>query len=62
MAQQIIDLEISSPGAAPGAANMKPIESIAFSYGRNSLPKIEASKEGFPQLFVEYHGKWPGAV
>src|SRR5215472_9442499 len=37
MAQQIIDLEISSPGAAPGAANIKPIESIAFSYGRHSL-------------------------
>ena len=37
MAQQILDLEISSPGAAPGAANMKPIESVAFSRGRQSL-------------------------
>jgi len=37
MSQQIIDLEISSPGEAPGAANMKPIESIAFSRGRQSL-------------------------
>ena len=37
MSQQIIDLEISSPGAAPGAANMKPIESVAFSRGRQSL-------------------------
>jgi len=31
-----IDLEISSPGAAPDAANMKPIESVAFSRGRQS--------------------------
>ena len=37
MSQQIIDLEISSPGAAPGAANMKPTESIGFSRGRQSL-------------------------
>jgi len=37
MSQQILDLEISSPGEAPGAANMKPIESIAFSRGRRSL-------------------------
>ena len=37
MSQQIIDLEISSPGAAPGAANMKPTESIGFSHGRQSL-------------------------
>ena len=37
MSQQIIDLEISSPGEAPGAANMKPIESIAFSRVRQSL-------------------------
>ena len=37
MTQQIIDLEISSPGAAPGAANMKPTESIEFSRGRQSL-------------------------
>src|SRR5215831_19696152 len=33
----IIDLKISSPGEAPGAANMKPTESIAFSCGRQSL-------------------------
>ena len=39
MSQQIIDLEISSPGAAPGAANTKPIESIAFSRGRQSLER-----------------------
>jgi quercetin dioxygenase-like cupin family protein len=37
MTQQIIDLEISSPGAAPGAANTRPTESIAFSRGRQSL-------------------------
>jgi hypothetical protein len=37
MSQQIIDLEISSPGTAPGAANMNPTESIAFSCGRQSL-------------------------
>lgn len=37
MAPQIFDLEISSPGAAPGAANMKPRESIALSRGRQSL-------------------------
>src|SRR3974390_2251471 len=37
MTQQIIDLEISSPGAEPGAGNMKPTESIAFGRGRNSL-------------------------
>ena len=39
MTQQIIDLKISSPGAAPGAANMKPTESIAFSRGRLSLDR-----------------------
>ena len=37
MAQQILDLEISASGAAPGAANMKPTESIGFSSGRQSL-------------------------
>jgi hypothetical protein len=37
MAQQIIDFEISSLGAALGAANMKPTESIGFSRGRPSL-------------------------
>jgi quercetin dioxygenase-like cupin family protein len=37
MTQQMIDLEISSPGSAPGAANMKPTESIALSRGRQSL-------------------------
>ena len=39
MAQQILDLEINSPGSAPGAANMKPPESIAFSRGRQSLDR-----------------------
>jgi len=39
MTQQVIDLEISSPGAAPGAANMKQIESIIFSHGRQSLDR-----------------------
>ena len=34
--KQIIDLEISSPGTAPGAANTKPTESIAFGHGRQS--------------------------
>jgi quercetin dioxygenase-like cupin family protein len=37
MAPQIIDLEISSPGAALGAANIQPTESIGFSRGRQSL-------------------------
>jgi quercetin dioxygenase-like cupin family protein len=37
MSQQIIDLEISSPGTAPGAASMKPTESIGFSRERQSL-------------------------
>jgi quercetin dioxygenase-like cupin family protein len=37
MSQQIIDLEISSSDAAPGAANVKPPESIGFSRGRQSL-------------------------
>ena len=37
MTQQIIDLEISSASGAPGAANVKPTESIAFSRGRQSL-------------------------
>src|SRR5215467_5237634 len=37
MTPQIIDLEISSSGEAPGAANMKPTESIGFSNGRQSL-------------------------
>jgi peptide-methionine (S)-S-oxide reductase len=25
-------------------------------------PKIKALKEELPQLFVDYHGEWPGAV
>src|SRR5215831_10012579 len=39
MTQRIIDLEISSPGAALGAANIKPTESIGFSNGRHSLDR-----------------------
>src|SRR5215469_219436 len=39
MTQHIIDLEISSPAVAPGAANMKPMESIAFSRERQSLDR-----------------------
>jgi len=39
MSQKIIDLEISSPGAAPSAANMKPTESIGFSNARQSLDR-----------------------
>ena len=44
MTQHIIDhemsdLEISSPGAAPDAANMKPTESLAVSAGRQSLDR-----------------------
>src|SRR6516165_4727782 len=35
----IIDLTISSPGEAPGAANMNATESIAFSRGRQSLDR-----------------------
>jgi peptide-methionine (S)-S-oxide reductase len=26
------------------------------------LPKIKALKEELSQVFVDYHGKWPGAV
>ena len=37
MTQQIIDLEINSSGAAPGAANMNPTESVGFNRGRQSL-------------------------
>jgi quercetin dioxygenase-like cupin family protein len=36
---KIIDLTISSSGEAPGAANMKRVESIAFSHGRQSLDR-----------------------
>ena len=36
MTQQMIDLEISSRGAAPGAANMKPTDFIEFTRGRQS--------------------------
>ena len=39
MTPQIIDLKISSPDAAPGAANMKPTEPIGFSSGRQSLDR-----------------------
>ena len=39
MTKNIIDLEISSSGEAPGAANMKPTESIGFSNGRQSLDR-----------------------
>jgi len=39
MTQKIIDLEISSSGEAPGAANMKPTESIGFNNGRQSLDR-----------------------
>src|SRR5215469_3495697 len=39
MTQKIIDLEISSSGEAPGAANMKPTESIGLSNGRQSLDR-----------------------
>jgi len=36
---KIIDLKISSSGKAPGAANIKPLESIAISHGRQSLDR-----------------------
>jgi quercetin dioxygenase-like cupin family protein len=39
MTTQITDLEIVSSGDAPGAANVKPTESIAFSHGRQSLDR-----------------------
>src|SRR6516225_2441195 len=39
MTQKIIYPEISSSGEAPGAANVKPTESIAFSHGRQSLDR-----------------------
>ena len=39
MTQQILDLEMSSPGAAAGTANMKSTESIVFSLGRQSLER-----------------------
>jgi quercetin dioxygenase-like cupin family protein len=37
MTQQTIDFGISFPGVAPGAGNLKPTESIAFSRGQQSL-------------------------
>ena len=37
MTQQIIDLEINSSAAMPGAANMNPTESVGFNRGRQSL-------------------------
>src|SRR6516164_8954051 len=39
MTKKSIELEISSSGEAPGAANMKPTESIGFSNGRQSLDR-----------------------
>ena len=39
MTQETIDLEISSPDAVSGAANLKPTESIVFSGGRQSLDR-----------------------
>src|SRR5262252_2028259 len=39
MTPQITDLEISSSGEAPGAASIKPTESIGFSNGRQSLDR-----------------------
>lgn len=39
MTQQIVDLEISSPGTAPDAENMKPTKSIGFSRGRQCLDR-----------------------
>src|SRR5215472_14027741 len=39
MTPKIIDSEISSSGEGPGAAYMKPTESIAFSNGRQSLDR-----------------------
>jgi quercetin dioxygenase-like cupin family protein len=37
MTQQGIEVEIGSPDAAPGAANVKPTDPIEFSRGRQSL-------------------------
>jgi hypothetical protein len=28
----------------------------------DDLPKITVLKEELPQLFVDYHGEWPGAA
>jgi|SRR5215469_453544 len=39
MTSQIVEFEISSSGAAPGSASVKPTESIAFSNGRQSLDR-----------------------
>src|SRR5499427_3399439 len=39
MTPQITDLEISSSGEAPGAASIKPTESIGLSNGRQSLDR-----------------------
>src|SRR5215469_16513494 len=37
MTQQIIDIEIDSSGAVPGAANINPTEAVGFNRGRQSL-------------------------
>ena len=61
MAQQIIDLKLSSLAEAPGAANMKPIESIAFSHGRQSLDRsvwYNGSLMTFLATGEETHGQF----
>jgi quercetin dioxygenase-like cupin family protein len=57
----IIDLKISSPGEAPGAANMKSIESIAFSHRRQSLDRsvwYNGSLMTFLATGEETHGRF----
>jgi quercetin dioxygenase-like cupin family protein len=57
----IIDLKISSPGEAPGSANMKRIESIAFSHGRQSLDRsvwYNGSLMTFLATGEETHGQF----
>ena len=61
MTPQNMDLEISSPGAGPGAANMKLTESIALSRGRQSLDR-SAWYNGWLMTFLvtgeETHGQF----
>jgi len=57
----IMDLKISSPTEAPGAANMKPTESVAFSHGRQSLDRsvwYNGSLMTFLATGEETHGQF----
>ena len=57
----IIDLKISSPGEAPDAANMQPMESVAFGHGRQSLDRsvwYNGSLMTFLATGEETHGQF----